>query len=431
MPDDQSNETVANLVIARSGQFGVPSNDELDPETLKKIQEHTARGIEHRERGEYDKALAEFATASRLSHGTGECRANFDDMLLILDEFFEPGGDPRVRGLKAGSLSPATIKDLAAKTNIPPGYLVTSGSMLLASYPLTPEGRSAAIKHADGLAEGTRSPLDDEAGSPFGLFILGSVVYEHDTRPREIYSVNPKISTVPGEPVQGQPSQWISVELERNPVPVPLNPNQITVHPVLFLAQDHRSGNMSLIFDPVATNRFHTPHPDREGVLVFNADPVGVTLTRVTADLDPIRPQIIVETSGDITLSFNFRSDFAEAFGPEGFAAWGRSPDAKSAVQKLETERSKPFALLGVVVQEIETPTVNHTLFFTEECRERWRSWYRPGETKVIPQFDIETSLVRFADPPTTFNIRLAVKKSSTGEVRYLRSSMRIEVGGY
>jgi hypothetical protein len=208
-----------------------------------------------------------------------------------------------------------------------------------------------------------------------------------------------------------------------------LNLNQIAVRPVLFLAQDHRSRNMSLIFDQLATDRFHIPHPDREGVLIFKADPFGMTITTFTSDLDPIRPQIILETSSNTTLAFSFGSEFAEVFGPGGFAAWSLNPQDKSNMRRHETQKSKPFSLLGVVVQGIETPDVNHTIFLTEECRNRWYSWYGSDKFKVLPQFDIEFSVVRFADPPMTFNIKLAVREQSTGEFRYLHSSTRMKIG--
>jgi hypothetical protein len=205
-----------------------------------------------------------------------------------------------------------------------------------------------------------------------------------------------------------------------------LNLKQIAVHPVLFLAQDHRSQNMSLILDPVAMDRIHTPHPDREGLLVFNTHSVPMIVTSFMTVLDPIRPQLILETSRQITLCFSFESEFAEAFGPGGFFAWGPDPKYKSDMRRHETEKSKPFSLLGVIVQEIETPHLIHTLFFSNECRDRWFSWYGSEKSKVLPQSEIEFFVMRFDDPPITFNLRLAVREESTGEVRYLRSSTRV-----
>jgi len=94
-----------------------------------------------------------------------------------------------------------------------------------------------------------------------------------------------------------------------------------------------------------------------------------------------------------------------------------------------ETEKSRPFSLLGVIVQEIETPDVNHTLFFSDGCRDRWYSWYGSDKSKVLPQSDIEFYVMRFDDPAVTFNLRLAVREQATGEVRYLRSSTRMKGG--
>jgi hypothetical protein len=187
---------------------------------------------------------------------------------------------------------------------------------------------------------------------------------------------------------------------------------------------------MSLVFDRAATNRFLSPDPDREEVSRFNTDPDGVTLTTITTDLDPISPQIILQTSCDITLGFGFKSEFAEAFGPGGYAAYVRGADAAPYFQRLESEKAKPFDPLGVIVQETDTPALNHTVYFPGDCRERWLSYYEAGKSKVIPLYYIEASRVRFANPVMTFHIRLAVKNASTGEVRYLRSSMRLMVEG-
>ena len=206
--------------------------------------------------------------------------------------------------------------------------------------------------------------------------------------------------------------------------------NQIAVRPVLFFAQDHRSRNMHLILDPVATARFHHPYPDGEELLRFDCDPVGVTPTAITTDLDPIRPQIIVETSGDITLGFSFGGDFAEALGSGGFAAWVRDEDCMQYHRRLEVEKAKPFDLLGLVVQEVETPALNHTLFFSDEHRDRCHAQFGSKRAVVIPTFEMVASLVRFANPAMTFHVRLAVRDTESGRVRYLRDSFRMSVGG-
>lgn len=210
---------------------------------------------------------------------------------------------------------------------------------------------------------------------------------------------------------------------------MPLDLDYITVQPVLFFAQDHKARNMTLVFDPVATNRFHYPSPDHEGLLRFDCDPVGVTVTSIAIVLDPIRPQIILQTSGELTLGFTLGGDFAEAFGPGGFAAYGRGPDPRKYHRRIEVEKSKQFSLLGVVVQEAETPALIHTVFFTDEDRNRWRAGFRSGKSRVVPSFDIEASLVRFGDPPMKLKVRLAVKDDPTGQVRYLHSSMFAKLG--
>ncbi|SIO63386.1 hypothetical protein SAMN05444166_7331 [Singulisphaera sp. GP187] len=119
-----------------------------------------------------------------------ECCDNLETLLFVLDYFFEPDGNHDFRFWDGAPVPEATLKELASKTSIPPGYLVTGGRYVFASHPLTAEGRVAAVEHARRMAH-----EDWQARYKYPGTILGDVpdfnmvVYKHETRPVEIYRV--------------------------------------------------------------------------------------------------------------------------------------------------------------------------------------------------------------------------------------------------
>ena len=192
MQVNQVNQPDGNSLMTTSAQSGASAIGEPDPAKLQKKHEHTARGIAYRERGEYVKAIDEFLVACRINSELNldceECYDNLERMLFVLHYFFNPDVDPdHFRFWEGEPLPEATLKKLAAKTSIPPGYLVTGGNYVYASYPLTEEGRVAAIEHARRLAYEDWPARHEYPGT-----ILGDVpdfpmnVYRHETRPEAI-----------------------------------------------------------------------------------------------------------------------------------------------------------------------------------------------------------------------------------------------------
>jgi len=191
MRNDHDGGTVGPPTITPPDQLGTPAIEGPDPDILRKKNEHLARGIAHRERGEYVKAIDEFAAACRLAPKPDDGEACYDElerMLFVLHEFFSPGVDPDAFRFWEGEPPPAaTLKELAARTIFSPGYLVTGGNYVFASYPLTREGRRDAIEHARRLAHEDWRDRHDYPGT-----ILGDVpdfsmfVYRHEQRPEEI-----------------------------------------------------------------------------------------------------------------------------------------------------------------------------------------------------------------------------------------------------
>jgi len=192
MRNDHDNGTISPRTITPPSQHGDPTIDGPDPDMFRKKNEHMARGIAHKERGEYVKAIDEFAAACQLDPRSDygeECYDELESMLFVLFYFFNPDGDPDDFRFWEGEepVPEATLRELAAKTIFPPGYLVTGGDYVFASHPLTKEGRTAAIEHARRLAhEGWRERYE------YPGTILGDVpdfhmfVYRHENRPEEI-----------------------------------------------------------------------------------------------------------------------------------------------------------------------------------------------------------------------------------------------------
>lgn len=192
MQDDHGNEPVGDSVIPSSPQLKPPTTAGPDPAMLQKKNEHMSRGIAHRERGEYDKAIDEFAAACRLASKLGsdweECDENLERMLFVLHYFFNPEVDPdSFRCWEGEPLPEATLREMAAKTIFPPGYLVTGGNYVFASYPLTEEGRAIAIEHARRLAHEGWRDRHKHPGTILGdVSDFHMVVYRHERRPEEI-----------------------------------------------------------------------------------------------------------------------------------------------------------------------------------------------------------------------------------------------------
>jgi hypothetical protein len=195
MQDDHGNETVGNSAITPSGPPGAATIGRPDPAMLQKKNEHMARGIAYRERGEYVRAIDEFVAACQLATELGndweECDDNLERMLFVLHDFFNPDVDPdHFRFWEGEPLPEATLKELAARTCILPGYLVTGGNYVYASYPLTAEGRVAAIEHADRLANEDWQARYEYPGTALAdVPDFNMIVYKHETRPEEIYRV--------------------------------------------------------------------------------------------------------------------------------------------------------------------------------------------------------------------------------------------------
>lgn len=188
MRDDQLTKPDGNHFDSSTGLSGATPIEGPDPAMLQKKNEHMARGIAHRERGEYVKAIDEFLAACQINSNLDldcvECYDNLERMLFVLHYFFNPDVDPDCfRWWEGEPLPEATLKELAAKTIFPPGYLVTGGNYVFASYPLTDEGRAAAIEHARRLAHEGWSDRYEWPGT-----ILGGVpdfpmnVYWHEER---------------------------------------------------------------------------------------------------------------------------------------------------------------------------------------------------------------------------------------------------------
>lgn len=170
------------------------SIDGPDQARLQDLNEHLLQGIAYRERGEYVKAIDEFLGAcqlsSRLDLDWGECDDNLERMLFVLDYFFEPDGDHDFRFWEGEPLPEAALKELASRTSIPPGHLVTGGRYVFASYPLNEEGREAAIEYARRLAHEDWQARYKYPGTTLGdVPDFEMIVYKHEKRPEVIFRV--------------------------------------------------------------------------------------------------------------------------------------------------------------------------------------------------------------------------------------------------
>ena len=192
MKDHHGIETLGDSEITTSGQPLAPGIIVPDPAVLQKKNEHMARGISHRERGEYVKAIDEFLAACQLNSqmhlDCEECYDNLERMLFVLHYFFNPDVDPDCFLFWEGEPLPeATLRELAAKTVFPPSHLVVGGNYVFASYPLTEEGRASAIEHARRLAHEGWPDRYEWPGTVVGGvpdFLMN--VYRHEKLPEAI-----------------------------------------------------------------------------------------------------------------------------------------------------------------------------------------------------------------------------------------------------
>lgn len=215
-PDSATDATASHVVPdwSRTGRH-------FDPATLERIHEHLVRGVEYRDRRQYDRAYLEFTAAYKLSDSSCDFALdNHEHMQCVLAWLFMPEFGGYVDLNRDGTRLPETAADyMAAQIDIPPGYLVVGHWLILASYPLTPQGKAAAIEHANRLKDDWDSR--DRYVNEWLLDVpsFDAVVYEHETRPREIYRAEPNPESPPRGPGRDYPQPVDTAPPDREPTP--------------------------------------------------------------------------------------------------------------------------------------------------------------------------------------------------------------------
>ena len=146
--------------------LGLPADPTLTAENRAIADAFRARADAHMARGEYHLALADYGRALNTSprnfglERNPAATAGRRKATDLLDHFFLCGGDP-------ARLPPDTADDVRAavrSARLPAGHLVVAdGGGILAAYPLSDEGRAAAVANADALAADSdaRSVVDN------------------------------------------------------------------------------------------------------------------------------------------------------------------------------------------------------------------------------------------------------------------------------